>query len=283
MKLQQLKRLHQAALAATLLVTYPLNAVDTSPNSKVEKATVNYYTRVAQTPNGAFFDPPAGWGYADPSIMNEHLKILAIGKGKHLVPPTINLSQEPFEGTIADYLEIAKQIISDRGGSWRRTGTVKTTAGKATLAQSETRTESGNMKMMHAFLIHRGIIHIITAAAPKDEFSGFYDTFFQAIRSLRINQSPEEMISDAERRATLDDACATVKAQWLETRTAANATSRRSKADREKLVTVFEHDEFQNGAWKAFSEKVDSEFAEMDATWREALLQVVRSDLITTG
>lgn len=284
MRIQQFQQLCLGALAATQLVTYPLSAEATvNQDPAIEKAALDYYSRLVQIPNGAFFDAPEGWAYADPSIMNENLKILVAGKGKHVFPPTINLSQEIFEGTIKEYLEIAKRITSDRGGSWRRIGTVKTAAGKATLAQSEVRTECGDTKMLHAFLIHRGIIHIVTAAAAKDEFSNFYDTFFAAIKSLRINQSPEEMITDPSRRAALNDACAVVKTRWQETKQAADATKRSSKADREQMAAVFKGEEFQNGAWKTFSETVDNEFAEMDTAWHDALLQVVRSDLLTTG
>ncbi|SCA62780.1 Uncharacterized protein SCG7086_AD_00330 [Chlamydiales bacterium SCGC AG-110-P3] len=281
MPLQPFKQLYIKTLTITILVIcscYANPAIGSE--TKQEKNAIDYYSHLAKVPNGAFFDPPEGWGFADPSLMNENLKMLVVGKGSNVLPPTINLSQEVFDGTMKEYIEIAKRITRDRGGSWRRMGTVKTAAGKATLAQTETRTEFGETKMFHAFLLHRGIIHIVTASAIKNEYSAFYDTFFKAIQSLRVNQSPEEMLSDSARRATLDDACATVKTQWKAVTQGLETKKRRSETEREQIVAVFDSNDFQNGAWRAFTERVNSEFEEMGEEWQEAVLQIVRSELI---
>lgn len=134
----------------------------------------------------ASFEVPDGWRYAEASMLPQHVHIMVVGKGSQAYPPSINLATEEYAGSLASYLEIVKKINSQSNSSWKSLGMVKTKAGEANLSQVETRTEWGEVKMMHAILSKGGIIYIVTASALKSEFPTYYRQFFNSIRSLEV-------------------------------------------------------------------------------------------------
>jgi len=149
--------------------------------------------RISQEPGAVVFSPPKGWYLADSNALPPHVRVMVVGKGSYEFPPSINLSTEEFEGTIKDYLRIVKEINHSQGSEWKDLGTIRTAAGEGSLSQADAITEWGPIRMMHVILPRNGVIYILTAAALRDEFPRFYKTFFESLRSLRINQDPEEM------------------------------------------------------------------------------------------
>lgn len=132
------------------------------------------------------FSPPAGWELTDESLLSPRVKMMAIGKGNREYPPSINVAIEDFEGSLKDYLKIVKSINESQGNTWKDLGRIRTQAGNASLSQVDRKTTWGTVKMMHAIIVKSGTAYIMTAASRKDEFSGFYKEFFNAIRSLNI-------------------------------------------------------------------------------------------------
>lgn len=133
--------------------------------------------------------PPPNWRMAETKELPKHVKVLIVGKGKHSMPPSINLGYEIFSGSLKDYLKIIKNFNQSQGDPWVDLGTIETQAGQASLSQVEITTQWGPIKEMHVILARNGIIYIVTAAALKEEFSSFYPLFLEAFRSLHfVNQ-----------------------------------------------------------------------------------------------
>ncbi len=55
--------------------------------------------------------------------------------------------------------------------------------------QLDTKTEWGNVRMMHVMLVKNGTVYILTAAALQEEFPEFYKDFFNAMKTLRFSQN----------------------------------------------------------------------------------------------
>lgn len=135
----------------------------------------------------AEFTPPLGWKGADPAILPKHVKMMAVGKGSHTLPPSINLGCENFSGSLDDYLKIVKDFNKSQKDPWTDLGTIETKSGPASLSQVDMASEWGTIRQLHVILLKDGIIYILTAAALKEEFSQFYPLFFESLKSLKIS------------------------------------------------------------------------------------------------
>jgi hypothetical protein len=133
------------------------------------------------------FTPPAGWRMADAKALPPSVKAMVIGKGAHEFPPSINLGMEIYPGTLKQYLNRIKDINKSQGTKWKDLGEIRIEAGKASLSQVDKKTEWGDVRMMHVILNREGVIYILTAAALKEEFPGFYTDFFNSLCSLRFS------------------------------------------------------------------------------------------------
>lgn len=138
-------------------------------------------------PGTVMFTPPSGWRFADSNSLPPSVKTMVVGKGQHEFPPSMNLGTEAYKGTLKQYLKVIKGINDSQGSEWKDLGTVRTEAGDASLSQVDSKTQWGDVRMMHVILIRNGIVYILTSAALKEEFPKFYKEFFNSMRSLRIN------------------------------------------------------------------------------------------------
>lgn len=156
-------------------------------------STFLYSNPVENAEQEILFVPPQGWKLADSKALPEQVRVMVVGKGNKEFPPSINLSTEEFDGSIKDYLKIVKQINASQGSEWKDLGKIKTEAGEASLSQADVTTEWGPVRMMHVILSRGGTVYILTAAALKEEFPKFYKTFFDSLKSLKINKRQGEM------------------------------------------------------------------------------------------
>lgn len=132
------------------------------------------------------FIPPSDWRYSDPKSLPERVHVMVVGKGLREYPPSLNLGTEPYTGTLKEYLKIVKAINDAQGAEWRDLGTILTGAGEASLSQVDTKSEWGDVRMMHVILIRDGMVYILTAASLKEEFPKYYQDFFRSMRSLHF-------------------------------------------------------------------------------------------------
>lgn len=132
------------------------------------------------------FTPPSGWHLAESNLLPAHVRAMVVGNGPSTFPPSMNLSWEPYKGTLKQYLKIIKNMNEAQGYEWKDLGTIKTEAGNGSLSQVDTKTQWGDVRLMHVILLKEGNIYILTASALKNEFSLFYKDFFTSMRSLKI-------------------------------------------------------------------------------------------------
>lgn len=138
--------------------------------------------------SNARFIPPDGWRFADAKSLPPHVHVMVVGKGKGSFPPSINLGTEAFSGTLKEYLKVVKAINDNHGAEWRDLGSIPTESGEASLSQVDSKTEWGDIRMMHVILLKSGIVYILTVAALKDEFSSYYSDFFKSMKSLEVGK-----------------------------------------------------------------------------------------------
>jgi hypothetical protein len=151
---------------------------------------------------------------ADPKILPERVKLMVVGQGPSAFPPSMNLSLEPYSGSLKQYLKSVKNTNMAQGYQWKDLGTIRTEAGNASLSQVDTKSEWGSVRLMHVILLKNGVIYILTASALQDEFSQFYKDFFNSMRSLRVAKEAFEMIVNTQQRTQLKNAAQKVKNQW---------------------------------------------------------------------
>lgn len=156
----------------------------------VDQITDNYL-QAAEQPGAVIFTPPEGWRLSDPSQLPKSVKAMVVGKGKHELPPSINLGMHSYEGSLQDYLKMVKNLNHNDRVEWKDLGTIRTQAGVASLSQLDMKSKWGDIREMQVILHKEGTVYILTAAAIKDEFPKFYNDFFTAMRSLRFNNDQE--------------------------------------------------------------------------------------------
>lgn len=139
--------------------------------------------------NSVMFTAPVGWHFAEAADLPKSVKVMVIGKGEKEFPPSVNLGTENYKGSLKQYVKRVKEINNSQGHSFKDLGTIKTSAGQASLSQVDSKTKWGETRMMHLILLKNETIYIMTAAALKEEFPKFYKDFFAAFRSLRFENT----------------------------------------------------------------------------------------------
>lgn len=225
-----------------------------------------------------FFTPPEKWMMADPNNLPSRVRVMVIGKGPTNFPPSINLSWEPFSGTLKDYLKMVKNLNASQGYPWKDLGTIQTQAGTGSLSQVDTKTQWGEIRLMHVILKKNGNIYILTTSALKEEFSLFYKDFFAAMRSLKIAKDEYEMVSNSLQRSQLKTAADKLKSQWQTL--LAKSQKENSVIGEEKFQEkVFNSPEFQVSLWKPFQEMLNQKYNQYGPEWQSLFLQKLEDQL----
>ena len=174
-------------------------------NSKEIVGIEENYFNNAREEGAIMFNPPEGWHIADPKALPPSVKLMVVGKGNSIFPPSINLGVEKYNGDLKSYLKMIKSINESQGSEWKDLGTIKTQAGIASLSQIDAKTEWGVVRMMHVILLQDGTntAYILTAAALKEEFSKHYKDFFKSMKSLRFNMSASDTIPDKDKNKNI--------------------------------------------------------------------------------
>lgn len=165
-----------------------------------------------------------------------------------------------------------------KGYEWKDLGTIQTQAGTGNLSQADTKTQWGNVRLMHVILIKNGNIYILTASALKEEFSIFYNEFFAAMRSLRIAKDVYEIVTNAQQRAQLKTAANKLQSQWQALLAQKQKQSPQMNwAELEEQV--FNSEEFKNTLWIPFQEMLKQKYNQWGAEWRSLFLQKLEDQL----
>jgi hypothetical protein len=224
------------------------------------------------------FTPPEGWQMADANVLPSHVRVMIIGKGPSSFPPSLNLSWEPYQGTIKQYLKIVNNMNAAEGYTWRDLGTIQTQAGTGSLSQVDTKTQWGNVRLMHVIMIKNGHVYILTASALQEEFSLFYKDFFAAMRSLRIVNNAYEMITNPQQRNQVQTAANKLQSQW-QTLIAQKQTQFPQMSLSDIQDNVFNSEEFQTTIWNPFKDMLKQKTTQLGADWHALFLQKLEDQL----
>lgn len=229
-----------------------------------------------------FFKPPEGWSILPHDDKYPSIKILVAGKPKASIPPTINLSTEPYSHSLKDYLKIVKNKNASKGNEWKDLGTIKTQTGMASLSQVDSMDKSGiSMRHMHVILLKNGKIYILTAAAPREEFPLYYKDFLAAMQSLTISKDPYDMIGNPNDRKELKNSVAKLFVPWKEM-IKQYQLEFPNLNEIEIKEKVFDSPKFQETIWKPFKEMLAKKFASLGPDWQTLILYQIEDSLFIT-
>ncbi len=272
-----MRKLFHVFLFGGFCLLTPLHAQTFSPLLKDQtKASA----QKSQEEEVILFTPPSGWHLADTSSFNlPHVKVMVVGKGPSHLPPSMNLSMEPYKGSLKQYLRTVKNMNAAKGDEWKDLGTIRTEAGNASLSQVDTKTQWGTMRLMQVILLKNQNIYILTASALKDEFSLFYKDFFAAMRSLRVAKDVFEAIIDQDQRKQIKAAADKVQSQW-QTMLAEKQQESPDLALAEIKQNIFHSEQFQNTVWKPFTEMIDQKYNNQGPEWQSLVIQKMEDQLL---
>lgn len=258
-----------AFLMSACLLAFTCQAEDISP---IDNSNI---TSIEQEKEFLTFTPPQGWRTADSKALPSSVKIMVVGQGSHTFPPSINLGMENYKGTLKDYLSMIKDINHAQGADWKDLGTIKTQAGNASLSQVDSKTEWGDVRMMHAIMVYGGSAYVMTSAALKEEFPKFYKDFFSSMRSLNFAKDPIRSLKTKEQKEEIISLREDLQKSFKQKAEAKGI----DLSDKKKASELFESQEFQLSSWIPFKEKLKRDFSEFGENWQTELLEYVRGDL----
>jgi len=202
-----------------------------------------------------FFLPPKGWEIADPKTYSPQTQIAFFKKAGQGLCPSINLSIEETTASLSEYLKAVKAIHEqDQQTHWRALGRVKTAAGMAQLTEIDKTVESGPIRLLQLILLKEGHAYILTAAAPKAEFSRYYKDFQAAFRSLNLSSDLLTTVPQLERREML-------------------------KKRQEELLASITDPAFEESHLLPFQQWVVEHFEDMGILWQILLIQNVQQSV----
>jgi hypothetical protein len=225
------------------------------------------------------FSPPAGWGLAPRELLTENIKVMVMGKGDHEYPPSINLTLEPWNGTLLEYLKVIRDLNDSQSSNFKELGQVKTEAGEAFLTQEDMRTKWGEVRQMHLLHLHKGTVYILTAASMKEEFPKFYKDFYSSMTSLRIIKNVFDTVPDEKKRQSLKQAT-TEMGRAFQLLVGQQKKANPNLAPGPLLQQVFSGADFQTKFWEPFKTRLSIEYTEMGPEWQNLVLGQVQTSLV---
>lgn len=229
-----------------------------------------------------YFSPPPNWKMADPKLLPKSVKIMVIGESSSVFPPSMNLSLEPYSGTLKQYLKMIKNMDESRGNEWKDLGSIRTEAGNGNLSQVDEPTQWGIKRLMRVILLKNNTIYILTASALRDDFAQFYNQFFASMRSLRVAKDALEMVTDAQMRSQLRLSTQKLQSQWQTLLQEKGHEMRNLSVDEIKEVT-FQSQNFQKNYWQPFQAMLSQKYASMGVEWQALFLKKLEDDLFAVN
>jgi len=225
-----------------------------------------------------YFSPPAKWQLADSKALPPSVRMMVLGKGQSGLPPSINISSEPYQGTLKQYLKSIKNLTAARGEEWKDLGNITTDAGTGNLSQVDYKSQWGLIRSMQVILLKNKIIYIMNASALKEEFANFYKDFFASMRSLKITKDIYELVPDPKQRMQLKADASKLLKQWKE-QIAAAQTENPEITLSDLQEKIFNSTDFQSHVWTPFKESIKNNYKQISPEWYGLFLQKIEDQL----
>lgn len=147
----------------------------------------------------ALFCPPKKWEIVDARALSPRVTVGFVKKLGSGFSPSINLATEKIRCTEMEYLKTVRSLYeADRETRWRDVGTIHTKAGDARLTEIDMKSKWGPVRMMQMLFIRGDTVYILTAAAPKKQFSKYTDDFHQCFTSFSLEDDLLKMMQTEE-------------------------------------------------------------------------------------
>jgi hypothetical protein len=243
-----------------------------SAHSQAEK--LEHVVALAEAPGLCFFDPPADWELIDPDLLPKSVKILVKAPQSNKYPPCVNLAVDHTPCGLQAYLKGIKELNEADGLWWRDMGMIQTQAGAASLSQVDSESSWGRIRMMHAILEHENRIYILTCAALQEEFQQYYETFFRAMKSMRINPGFFDEVEDKALRADLETRYADMQAAL-----ACHCKGDCDDGEPASASRALSDPHFQKEHWTPFLEALEQLADEEQSSWKQHVRQQIERGL----
>lgn len=253
------------------LLAFSLVVPSLSAEEEKGKDLTHHYTKSLGEPGALLITPPKGWQPADPSALPEKVKLMLVGKGKSVYPPSINLGMESYKGSLKDYLKMIKDVNESLGARWKDLGSIQTKSGRASLSQVDMNTEWGPVRLMHVIIIKNRTVYVVTAGALKNEFHSYYKDFFEAMKSIRFNPDIFELVKDTKKQEKLKKTYQKLLAEHEKQKA-------KLGGDATNLAT-FENSSFQLGFWQPFLQLISEDYSDLGSEWKEKTIHKFMTDL----
>ena len=275
-----MKKVCCVILCGALSLTHLCQAIEKGAQRETSVPTTVKKTPPQADEGMVLFTPPTNWRLAAQDALPPHVKAMVVGTGPSSFPPSMNLSSEPFVGSLKQYLKTVKSLNDAQGYEWKDLGTIRTEAGNASLSQVDTKSQWGDIRLMHVILIKNKRVYILTASALKEEFSIFYKDFFSALRSIRVTHDLYEMITDTQERNQLKKAATQLEAEWKNRMRLKIAAEPQLPKDELKMG-VFNDQSFQESHWRPFQEMLKQKYGNLGPEWQTLFLNKLEGSLHT--
>ena len=154
-----------------------------------------------------YFEPPANW---DMQVFKETepVEVGFLGKANSISRPNIYLSEEEVDCKLSQYITSVKNLYKNNPNfTFKNIGSITTKSGIAHLAEIESKTKIGVIKMLQCILIKDNRAYVITGANAKQNFTDTHLEYLKVFKSIHIVKNPIDLISDAKQREDLKNTC----------------------------------------------------------------------------
>ena len=145
-----------------------------------------------------YFQAPASW---DMQLFtcDDPVEVGFLGPANDTSRPNIYLSEEEVDCTLAEYVTSVKNLYKNNPHfTFKDIGALNTKSGKAHLAEIESTTKIGVIKMLQCIIVKDKRAYVLTGANAKKNFTDTHLEYLKTFKSAQISKKPLEFITGAD-------------------------------------------------------------------------------------
>lgn len=212
-----------------------------------------------------FFIPPQDWEIVDVTSLSPKVIIGFMEKDKKGFCPSMNLAIEKVNVSLNEYVKAVKKLHEiDSNTRWRDLGKLNTPAGMARITEIDTKTKWGPVRMLQLILVKEEKAYILTAAAPKEDFSRLYPSLKKSFHSFTLTEDLLSFVKDSQKSDLLREKILHVK----------QASIAPLEPKEDETPSACE--------WVSFTEYLIKEHSDMGAFWQLQILQMIQNEIASS-
>lgn len=219
------------------------------------------------------FTIPKKWEIVSIKDFASSVKIGCVGKSKKTIKPSLNLATEKTSVTFEKYIQAVKdRHIADRKNSYTSLGFLETPYHKAHLAQIDTLTKCGNVRMLQCIFFENQTAYILTGVCEKEDFYDKQQQFISIFESFSLSKDPFETISDKTKSTQLANRVQNIQKAWKELKSSDKNTD---------INKLFLNKKFQKIYWKPLEKFLTKTFKDKGLVWHIQVSSYLKSQVCT--